>query len=114
MKKLATALIAAGLVLSASACTAPTKLSTTQTCERIQVVLSNPSNGGGQTKTGLVRLANQIRPIEAVASDDLKPALGSLIEYADEASKENPDTGKIAEMQANNQAANTALSNFCR
>ncbi len=114
MKKLATALIAAGLVLSASACTAPTTLSTKETCERVQVVLSNPSNGGGQTKTGLLRLANQLRPIEAVASEDLKPALGSLLEYADEASKETPDEAKIAEMQANNQSANTALSTFCQ
>jgi hypothetical protein len=114
MKKFATALIAAGLVLSASACTAPTKLSTKETCERVQVVISNPSNGGGQTKTGLVRLANQLRPIEAVASDDLKPALGSLLEYADEASKETPDQDKMAQMQADSQAANTALSNFCR
>jgi hypothetical protein len=112
MKKLATALIAAGLVLTASACTAPTKLTTAETCERVQVVLSNPANNAG--KTGLVRLANQIRPIEAVASDDLKPALGSFIEYADEASKENPDEGKIGEMQAGNQAASTALSTFCR
>lgn len=114
MKKFATALIAAGLVLSASACTAPTKLSTKETCDRVQVVVSNPSNGGGQTKTGLVRLANQLRPIEAVASDDLRPALGSLVEYADEASKENPDQDKMAQMQGNSQAANTALSTFCR
>ncbi len=112
MKKLATALIAAGLVLTASACTTPTKLSNAETCERVQVVLSNPSNNAG--KTGLVRLANQIRPIEAVASDDLKPALGSFIEYADEASKETPDEAKLAEMQSNNEAANTALSSFCR
>ncbi|MCU1435932.1 MAG: hypothetical protein JWR71_2657 [Pseudarthrobacter sp.] len=112
MKKLATALIAAGLVLTASACTVPTKLSNAQTCERVQVVLSDPANNAG--KTGLVRLANQIRPIEAVASDDLKPALGSFIEYADEASKETPDEGKLGDMQANNQAASTALSTYCQ
>lgn len=112
MKKLTTALIAAGLVLSASACTAPTKLSTTETCERVQVVLSNPANNVG--KTGLVRLANQIRPIEAVAADELKPALGSFIQYADEASKESPDQGKLAEMESNNQAASTALQSFCQ
>ncbi|MGM9471285.1 hypothetical protein ACS5PJ_04715 [Pseudarthrobacter sp. YS3] len=112
MKKLATVLVAAGLVFSASACTAPNQLSTAETCERVQVVLSNQANKVG--KTGLVRLANQIRPIEAVASDDLKPALGSYIDYADEASKETPDQDKLAGMQAKNQEANTALSTFCK
>ena len=113
MKKFATALIAAGLVLSASACTTPTKLSTAETCERVQVVLSNPG-ASNPSKTSLVRLANQLRPIEAVSSDELKPALGSYIEYADEASKETPDEAKLGEMQAENQAANTALSTYCQ
>jgi hypothetical protein len=113
MKKLTTVLIAAGLVFSASACTAPTKLSTAETCERLQVVLSNPGNSNSG-KTGLVRLANQIRPIEAVASDELKPALGSYIEYADEASKETPDEEKLAKMQSDSQEANATLSNFCQ
>lgn len=112
MKKFTTALIAAGLVLSASACTTPTKLSTSETCERVQVVLSNPANNAG--KTGLVRLANQIRPIEAVASDDLKPALGSLLKYADEASKEAPDEDKLAKMQSTNKETSDALANFCQ
>lgn len=112
MKKFATALIAAGLVLSASACTTPTKLSNTETCERVQIVLQDPANNAG--KTGLVRLANQIRPIEAVASDDLKPALGSFIEYADEASKETPDEAKLADMQAGNKEASAALTQFCQ
>jgi hypothetical protein len=113
MKKFATALIAAGLVLSASACTASNQLSTTQTCERVQLVLSDPA-AASSSKTALVQLANRIRPIEAVASDDLKPALGSFIAFADEASKESPDQDKIAQMQVDNQAANSALSSFCR
>ncbi|HET7140526.1 MAG TPA: hypothetical protein VFI36_10235 [Arthrobacter sp.] len=111
MKKLATALIAAGLVLSASACTAPTKLSTAETCERVKVVVSNPSANAG--KTGLTRLANQIRPIHAVASDDLKPALGSIIEYTDEAAKENPDADKLAAMQSGYADASTQFQKFC-
>jgi hypothetical protein len=111
MKKLATALIAAGLVLSASACTAPTKLSTTETCDRVKAVVSNPATSAG--KPGLIRLANQIRPIEVVASDDLKPALGSIIAYTDEAAKETPDAGKLAGMQSGYNDASTAFQKFC-
>ena len=111
MKKLTTALLAAGLLLSASACSSP-QLSTAETCDRVRTVVSSPT--GNMGKTGMIKLANQIRPIEAVASDDLKPALGSFIEYADEASKETPDEARLAEMQSNNEAANTALSSFCR
>lgn len=111
MKKLTTVLIAAGLVFSASACTAPTKLSTPETCDRVKAVLSNPANNVG--KSGLVRLANQIRPIEAVASDDLKPALGSIIEFTDESAKETPDEDKLAGMAAGYQDAGTAFTKFC-
>jgi hypothetical protein len=111
MKKLTTALIAAGLVLSASACTPPTKLSTPETCDRVKAVLSNPANNVG--KTGLVRLANQIRPIEAVASDDLKPALGSIIEFTDESAKEAPDEAKLAELEAGYREAGAAFTKHC-
>lgn len=112
MKKLATVLIAAGLVLSASACSAPTKLSTAETCSRVKAVLSNPATNAG--KTGLVRLANQIRPIEAVASDDLKTALGSIIEYTDEQARETPDKDKLAGMESDYRAAGATFSEFCR
>ncbi|MBE4718571.1 MULTISPECIES: hypothetical protein [unclassified Pseudarthrobacter] len=111
MKKLATALIAAGLVLSASACTTPTKLSTPETCDRVKAVLSNPATNVG--KTGLVRLANQIRPIEVVASDDLKPALGSIIEFTDESAKETPDEAKLADLGPRYQEAGAAFTKFC-
>ena len=112
MKKLATALIAAGLVLSASACTTPTKLSNPETCERVKVVLSNPANNAG--KTGLVRLANQIRPIEAVASDDLKPALGSIIEYTDESSKEDPGRGQARGDAGEQRGSQHSAVQLCR
>ena len=111
MKKLATALIVAGLVLSASACTTPTKLSTPETCDRVKAVLSNPANNVG--KTGLVRLANQIRPIEAVASNDLQHALGSIIEFTDESAKEAPDESKLAELEPGYQEAGAAFTKHC-
>ncbi len=111
MKKLTTALLAAGLVLSATACTASNQLSTAETCERIQSVVSNPANNAG--KTGMNRLANQIRPIHAVASDDLKPALQSILEYTDEQAKEAPDEAKLSELQAGYEQAGSTYSQFC-
>ncbi|MFF1251847.1 hypothetical protein ACFVYC_05055 [Pseudarthrobacter sp. NPDC058329] len=111
MKKLATALIAAGLVVSATACTASNQLSTAETCERIQTVVSNPANNAG--KTGMNRLANQIRPIHAVASNELKPALQSILEYTDEQAKETPDEAKLTELQAGYEQAGTTYSQFC-
>lgn len=111
MKKFATALFAAGLVLSATACSTSQQLSTAETCERIQSVVSNPANNAG--KTGMNRLANQIRPIHAVASDDLKPALESILEYTDEQAKETPDEAKLAELQADYEQAGSTYSQFC-
>ncbi|WP_258803683.1 YgdI/YgdR family lipoprotein [Pseudarthrobacter sp. NS4] len=111
MKKFATALFAAGLVLSATACSTSQQLSTAETCERIQTVVSNPANSAG--KTGMNRLANQIRPIHAVASDDLKPALESILEYTDEQAKETPDEAKLAELQADYEQAGNTYSRFC-
>ena len=111
MKKFATALFAAGLVASATACSATHQLSTAETCERIQAVVSNPANNAG--KTGMNNLANQIRPIHEVASDDLKPALESIIEYTDEQAKETPDEAKIAELQAGYEEAGTTYQKFC-
>ncbi|MDQ0635830.1 hypothetical protein QFZ40_003739 [Arthrobacter pascens] len=111
MKKLTTALLATGLILSASACAGPTKLSTAETCDRIKIAVSSPANGIG--KTGMTLLANQIRPIEAVASDDLKAALKSIIEYTDESAKESPDAGKLSALQGGYQEAGSTYSKFC-
>ncbi|CAM3223023.1 hypothetical protein PSET11_01545 [Arthrobacter ulcerisalmonis] len=111
MKKFAIALITAGLALSATACSTSTQLTTKETCERIQSVVSNPSNNAG--KTGLNRLANQLRPIEAVASDDLKPILSTIVEYSDEQAKETPDADKLADMQSDYQKAGSDFSQFC-
>jgi hypothetical protein len=111
MKKFATALFAAGLVVSATACSTSHQLSTAETCERIQAVVSSPANNAG--KTGMNRLANQIRPIHAVASDDLKPALASILEYTDEQAKETPDEAKLSELQAGYEQAGSTYSQFC-
>ena len=110
MKKLTTALLAAGFVLSASACAAP-QLTTAQTCDRIKTVVSNPSNSVG--KTGMTRLANQIRPIEAVSSDELQPALQAILEYTDESAKEAPDEAKLTELKAGYEQAGSTYSKFC-
>ena len=110
MKKLTTALLAAGFVLSASACTSP-QLTTEQTCDRIRTVVSNPANSVG--KTGMTRLANQIRPIEAVSSDELQPALQAILEYTDESAKETPDEAKLTDLKAGYEQAGSTYSRFC-
>lgn len=110
MKKLTTALLAAGLLLSASACSSP-QLSTAETCDRVRTVVSSPT--GNMGKTGMIKLANQIRPIEAVASDDLKPALRAILDYADESVKEHPDSAKLNELSDAYQNAGSTYSQFC-
>lgn len=111
MKKLTTALLAAGLLLSASACAAPTKLTTAETCERVRTVVSNPAGSTG--KTGMIRLANQIRPIEAVSSDDLKPALRAILHYADESVKDNPDSERLKGLKTEYEQAGSTYNKFC-
>lgn len=112
MKKFATALIAAGLVASATACSPSNQLSNAETCERVQVVLSSPANAAG--KTGMNMLANQIRPIHAVASDDLKEPLASILEYTDEQAKETPDEAKLAGLTEGYQEASKTFSSVCQ
>jgi hypothetical protein len=111
MKKLTTALLATGLLLSASACAPSSKLTTAETCDRIKTVVSSPANSIG--KTGMIRLANQIRPIEAVSSDDLKPALQAILEYMDESAKDSPDEEKLAGLKAGYEQAGVTYSKFC-
>lgn len=110
MKKLITAVLAAGLLLSASACSAP-KLSTAETCDRVKTVVSNPAASTG--KTGMIRLANQIRPIEAVSSDDLQPALQAILDYADESVKDSPDAEKLNGLKTEYEKAGSTYSKFC-
>jgi hypothetical protein len=111
MKKITTTLLAAGLLLSTSACSASQQLSTADTCSRVKTVISNPTNT--TDKTGTIRVANQLRPIEAVSSDELKPTLKTLVDYLDESSKDNPDTAKLNAMKNDYQNAGTNYSKYC-
>ncbi|GAA5189144.1 hypothetical protein GCM10023346_02930 [Arthrobacter gyeryongensis] len=111
MKKITTTLLAAGLLLSASACSAPQQLSTADTCSRVKTVISNPTNT--TDKTGTIRVANQLRPIEAVSSDELKPTLKTLVDYLDESSKDKPDTAKLDAMKNDYQNAGTNYGKYC-
>jgi hypothetical protein len=110
MKKITTALLAAGLLFSATAC-AEQQLTTAETCDRINAVISSPSGSAG--KTGMTRLANAIRPIEAVSSNDLKPALHAIVSYADEAAKDEPDSEKLAGLRAEYENAGSTYTQFC-
>lgn len=111
MKKLTTALLAAGIIISASACSAPAKLTTEETCERIRIVGSDPSANVG--KTGMIILANRIRPILAGASDELKPAVQAILDYTDESAKETPDEEKLPLLQEEYQKASTTFGQLC-
>jgi hypothetical protein len=111
MKKLTTALLAAGIIISASACSAPAKLTTEETCERIRIVGSDPSANVG--KTGMIILANRIRPILAGASDELKPAVQAILDYTDESAKETPDEEKLTQLQEEYQKASTTFGQLC-
>jgi hypothetical protein len=113
MKKLSTAVLAAALLVSASACAAPApQLTTEQTCERIRIVGSDSSASAG--KTGMIILGNRLRPILAGASDDLKPSVQAILDYTDESAKENPDAEKLAGMQEGYQQAGATFSRLCQ
>lgn len=106
MKKLTTALLAAALTLSASACVAHPQLTNAETCQRIREIVSNPP----ASKTGAVNLANQIRTVGPVASDDLKTTVQALVELMDESAKESPDVKKQGELNAE---AEKNFAEFC-
>jgi hypothetical protein len=111
MKKLTTALLATGLILSASACSAPAKLTTAETCDRIKIVVTNPSAGAG--KTGMNSLANRLRPVISAASDELKPAVEAIVAWADESAKESPDAEKVKALTPDYQKAGTTFGQLC-
>ncbi|QCO98470.1 hypothetical protein FCN77_13185 [Arthrobacter sp. 24S4-2] len=111
MKKLTTALLAAGLIISASACSAPAQLTTEQTCDRIKIVVTNPSASAG--KTGMNILANKLRPIISGASDELKPSVKAIVAWADESAKDSPDAEKLKALTADYQKAGTTFGQLC-
>lgn len=112
MKKLTTALVAAALLASASACAAPAKLSTEATCDRIKIVASDSSANMG--KAGMTILANRIRPIVGGASDEMKPSVQAFLDFADESAKETPDEAKMAVLEADYQKAAATFGELCQ
>lgn len=111
MKKTLTVLLVAGALLGASGCSTAPTLSNEETCARIQGVGAGPSSNAD--KAGMIKLANRIRPIHATASGELKAPLMSIIEYLDESAKQNPDTAKLQDLQAQYTAAGQTLSAVC-
>lgn len=108
MKKLTTVLIAAGLLVSASACSAQQQLTTAETCDRVNVVV--PSFPQSPSQTAANRAANAVRPIESVASTDMKPVVTAILGYLDAlAEKEPTEADKKAEHQAKLEDANSAF-----
>ncbi|MBN9131259.1 MULTISPECIES: hypothetical protein [Paenarthrobacter] len=111
MKKLTTVLIAAGLLASASACSAP-QLTTAQTCDRMAAAASGLTQESNKTATN--RVANAIRPIQAVASDEMKPVVTSILDFLDEQAKSDPDEAKLGELTTAYQEAGTKYGELCR
>ena len=112
MKKLTTVLIAAGLLVSASACSTQQQLSTKETCDRVNVAATG---GVSQTpsRTASNRAANAVRPIEPVASDEMKPVVTAILEYLDEQAKENPNEERLGEVTAAFQEAGAKFGQLC-
>lgn len=111
MKKTLTALIVAGALLGASGCSTAPKLSNAETCARIQGVGAGPASNSD--KTGMIKLANRLRPIEATASDELKAPLRDIIDFLDESAKQDQDAGKLEELNAKSTAAGQSLGAVC-
>ncbi|WP_427130606.1 hypothetical protein [Pseudarthrobacter sp. S9] len=110
MKKILTVLIAAGALLSAAGCSAP-QMSNAETCARVKTVVSAPT--ASSDKAGMTRLANQIRPIKATSSDDLKGPLQAIIDFLDESARENPDSGKLQDLKAKYAEAGQTYTAIC-
>ncbi|MDQ0755878.1 hypothetical protein [Arthrobacter sp. B3I4] len=110
MKKTLTVLLAAGTLLGAAACSAP-KMTSEETCARIKTITASPTSGSD--KFGMTRLANQIRPIQATASDELQDPLRSIVDYLDEAAKKDPDSAKLEDLKAKYTAAGQTFSQTC-
>jgi len=110
MKKTLTVLLAAGTLLGAAACSAP-KMTSAETCARVQSITASPSSG--TDKLGMTRLANQIRPIEAASSAELQAPLQSIVDYLDEAAKKDPDATKLADLKNKYASAGQAFAQAC-
>ncbi|MFC8039863.1 hypothetical protein ACFUOZ_10965 [Paenarthrobacter sp. NPDC057355] len=112
MKKLTTVLIAAGLLVSASACSAQQQLTTKETCDRVNVAAAGGiSQVPSQTLSN--RAANAVRPIEPVASDEMKPVVTAILEYLDEQAKETPDEARMGELTEAFQEAGAKFGQLC-
>jgi hypothetical protein len=111
MKKTLTVLLAAGALLGAAGCTATPQLSNEETCARVKTVVS--AQTATSDKAGMNRIANQLRPIAVVASEDLRAPLQTIIEYFDESAKPSPDSAKLEDMKAEYATAGQAYGQFC-
>ncbi len=110
MKKTLTVLIAAGALLGAAGCSAP-QLTSEETCARINSVAAGQP--AASDKYGTIRFANQIRPIAAVSSDELKAPLQDILAYLDASTSDHADADKLADLQAKYASAGQVYSSVC-
>ena len=112
MKKLITAALAAGLLLSASACSAPRIVH----CGNLRPGQDRCVEPRGQHRQDRNDPASPTRSGRSsrVTPDDSAPALlQAILDYADESVKENPDAEKLNGLKTEYEKAGSTYSKFC-
>lgn len=111
-KKLTTALIAAGLVLGAAGCAPP--MSTAETCEKMTaIIVGNMFSGSGSSTEGMTAMIEQLEPMKATESPELKRMVVDSLNYLHESVKDNPDSLKESELSKKADESFSALEEVC-
>jgi hypothetical protein len=113
-QKLAIVVLAAGLLFGATGCTPA--MSTAETCDKMKtVVLGNLSMfGSGIDKARKTGMIDQLKPMEATESPELRAMVTDTIEYLQESVKDNPDSSKVSELSARANKSASAFTKICR
>lgn len=105
-KKITAALIAAGM-LGASACS-DSRMSTEETCQEISdLVLASPLSFDPEA------LYEGFKPIEARASRELRKPIKAVLDYLEAVAKDESDTERMSELEANFDEAEARIDEVC-
>lgn len=112
MKKIAAVLIAGGLLLTATGCSA--QLSTAETCSQANAALAAaPGALSAMTNNQKLDLYYHFKSVADRASDELAAPLQDLTKYLAQTVKKNPDPAAATAMADKVQAAGTKLTKTC-
>lgn len=109
-KKLTTTLVAAGLLLGATGCTPA--MSTSETCDKMKAVILG-NFGTGADKTRKTAMIDQLKPMEATESPELKTMVTDTLAYLQESVKDNPDSSKVSELSTTANRSGSAFTKVC-